>query len=253
MDDLVLMIDCPRCSQHKPADSRDKHICVDCAKAENNRYSYLRTNQGDWMAIANEAGLNVWEKQPGETQWEYTIWTAYRDSYPGKKPSYSDVAQQLNTTYNVVKKAAQRWTFPSRMQAWITECDRVTLAQRYDEILSMNKAHIDMAARLRGKLSRAIDMIDPATLEPKDINSLMKTAAELERKARIDSVAQDDVRLGLVKDTENPELKKSPTKTSELGDVVALLLQAGVLGNITQVGVRETTTTTREVVAKGED
>ena len=42
----VAIIHCPRCGQDKPADSRDRHICVDCAKAENNRvsYVYLREN-----------------------------------------------------------------------------------------------------------------------------------------------------------------------------------------------------------------
>ena len=239
-----MLIKCARCGQEKEAAERDNHICVDCAKAENNRYTYLRTHQGDWMAAAADAGIDVWLQQPGETQWEYTVWMAYRDSYPGKKPSYGDVAVQLGTTYNVVKKVAQRWSFPARMQAWIVECDRITMLQRRNEILDMNKAHIDMAAKLRSKLSDAIDAVEPALLKPGEIASLAKLAADMERKARLETIEQDELRTAMLHDTEHPEAKKSPTKFGDLGEVVQILLNAGALGSVTQIGVRET----REVV-----
>lgn len=246
MDELLTMIHCPRCGQDKPADSRDKHICVDCAKAENSRVSYLRVHQGDWVAAAADAGLELWQQQPGETQWEYTVWQCYRDMYPGKKPSYNVVAEQLGTTSNAVRKIAARWNFQARMQAWIAECDRITLAQRRSEILNMNAEHIQMAAALREKLSTAIDMLDPKELAPKDINALFKTVTDLERKARVDTVEQDELLRVLNTDTEHPEVKKSPTKFGDLGEVVQILLNSGALGSITQIGVRET----REVVVK---
>lgn len=246
----VPLVVCVRCGQEKPADSRDKHLCTDCVKAENSRYTYLRQHQDDWLAAAADAGLDPWLQQPGETQWEYTVWLKYRDSYPGKKPSYSSVAEELHTTYNVVKKIAQRWSFPTRMQLWISECDRITLSQRRTEILNMNAEHIGMAQKLRDKLSVAIDQIEPAMLKPSDIVSLAKLSAELERKARVDDLTQDEYLRDLSRDTENPELKKSPTKQNDLAEVVGILMNAGALGNITQIGVRETTTTTREVVAK---
>lgn len=252
MNELTLpVVKCMRCGQEKPADDKNRHLCVDCAKAENNRYTHLRMHQDDWMAAAADAGVDVWLQQPGETQWEYTVWMAYRDSYPGRKVSYTDVARQLGTTSNVVKKIAMRWTFAARMQAWIVECDRLTLQQRSKEILEMNSAHIDMAKRLRDKLSAAIDLVDPAALKPSDITSLAKLSTELERKARVDAGVQDDLLREMSHDVDNPELKKSPTKQGDLSDVLNILLKAGALGSITQIGVRETTT--REVVAKGVD
>lgn len=244
MSDIVVMVDCPRCCQRKPADTYNPHICVDCAKAENSRYTYIRNHQDNWIAAAEDAGLDVWLRQPGETEWEYTVWCAYRDSYPGKKPSYSEVARQLNTTTNVVKKAAQRWTFQARMQAWIAECDRVTMMQRHSEILDMNADHINMSRKLREKLNTAIDLVEPAALKPSDIVALAKLAADMERKAQTDTMAQEDMQRELARGAENPELKKSPTKQNDLGEVVQILLQAGALGSVTQIGVRET----REVV-----
>lgn len=238
---------CPKCGLEKTADAKDPHICVDCAKAENSRYNYLRQHQGDWMEAAKDAGVDVWLQQPGETQWEYTVWVKYRDSYPGKKPTYGSVAEELGTTKGVVAKIAQRWSFQARMQAWMTECDRVTLQQRRCEILSMNAEHISMAQKLRDKMAAAIDNIDPMALKPGEIATLFKLSAELERKARVDEITQDEMLRDMAHGGENPNLRKSPTKQSDLGEVLNILMTAGALGDITHIGVRETTT--REVVA----
>lgn len=238
---------CPKCGLEKPADAKDTHICVDCAKAENSRYNYLRQHQGDWMEAAKDADIDVWLQQPGETQWEYTVWVQYRDSYPGKKPTYSSVAQELGTTKAVVAKIAQRWSFQARMQAWMAECDRITMMQRRSEILNMNAAHISMAEKLREKMSVAIDNIDPFALKPGELATLFKLSAELERKARVDEIAQDEMLRDIAHGGENPNLKRSPTKQSDLAEVIKILSTAGALGEITHIGVRETTT--REVVA----
>lgn len=241
-----VMITCPRCGQFKQAHHIDKHLCIDCVNAENTRVTYYRQHQDDWIANAKENGIDLWLQQPGETQWEYTVWTAYRDSYPGKKPTYGEVARQLNTTYNSVRKIAQRWSFPLRMQAWMKQCDDLTLHQRRQEILEMNKDHVDMAAKLRAKLNSAIDAIDPLSLKPGEIASLAKLATDMERKARVDSIAQDEMIRDSLVDTENPDLKKSPTKQADLSEVLGILLKAGALGEGAQIGVRQTT----EVVVK---
>jgi ribosomal protein L37E len=243
-------VQCTRCGQVKEAHSVDKHMCIDCSHAENNRITYYRQHQGDWIAEAQEQGLAPWLQQPGETQWEYTIWTAYRDSYPGKKPTLASVALQLNTTYNVVKKVGQRWSFPTRMQLWVSEADRITMIQRKDEILAMNKEHIDMAVDLRDKLKRAIAGISPTELRPSDIASLAKLATELERKARIDTEHQDEMKRALVLDTVNPDLKKAQTKQDDLSEVVQILLKAGALQGVTGVGLKQTT---ELVVKTGDD
>jgi len=252
--EIIQLLDkCPKCgrSNVQVANSpKNKHICLDCEKAENSRYSRMRRSQPEWVEIAKASNLELWEQQPNETQWEYSVWLAYRDAYPGKKPSYSDVAKQLNTTYDAVRMIAGRWTFNVRLQEWMRYCDELTLTQRRNEILQMNKEHVDMAARLRQKLSDAIDRIDIYELKPSDINSLFKTAAELERKARVDTIAQEELRNDLVKDTGNPELQKTQTKTEDLGEVVKILMKAGVLGDVTQAGIRQTTTTTTEVVVR---
>lgn len=253
MEELVEMITCRQCGQLKPASSKTPGWCVDCEKAYNNRLSYRRTKNSNWQEIAKENGIELWERQPGETQLEWSIWQAYRDSYPGKKPSYKDVTKVVDTTYNFVRDTAARWNFNTRMQAWITYCDGVTLAQRRQEVLDMNKDHIAMAAKLRAKMHTAIDQIDPYSLKPAELSSLLKTMAELERKAQTDSMAIEQMQSEGFVDAESPDIKKSPTKQGDLGEVVSILLNAGALGDITQIGVRQTETKTTELVMRDAD
>lgn len=252
MEELVEIITCRQCGQQKPASARTPHWCKDCEDVYNNRLSYARYHNEGWMDVAKDSGLELYERQPGETQLEWTIWQAYRDSYPGAKPNYRTVAEKVGSTYRYVAQTAQRWDFQVRMQAWIAECDRVTLAQRRQEVLDMNAEHIAMAAKLRDKLNQAIDLIQPSELKPGELNNLLKTVTELEKKARLDTVEQDAKRRELIAavDGENSDVKVSQTKTSELGEVLNILLSAGALGDITQIGVRQVKTETTEVVMK---
>ena len=249
---LTETITCSKCGQQKPA-GKTPGWCIDCEKAYNSRYNYIRQHNSNWMEVAKENGIDMWERQPGETQLEWTIWQHYRDSYPGAKPSYKSVAEKAGCTYDYVVKTASRWSFNARMQAWITECDRITLSQRRQEVLDMNKDHIAMAVKLRAKMNAAIDYINPATLKPGELNSLLKTMTELEKKARMDQMdVESQLSDGFV-DHENPNLKKSPTKQGDLSEVVSILLKAGALGDITQIGVRQTETKVTEIVAKGDE
>jgi cysteinyl-tRNA synthetase len=236
-----MMIKCRRCGQEKTPHKTNRHLCEDCVKAENNRVSYYRYHNFNWIDIAREAELELWERQPAETDREWQIWLAYRDMYPSTRPSYRQVAEQLGTTVAVVKKIGARWDFPVRLQAWAKYVDNLTLQQRQQEILDMNKRHIEMATALNEKLATAINAIDPYELEPKDIKGLLQLSAELERKARLHN--SDVIRPELA--DENPNLKESPTKTEDLKEVLDILVKANVFKAI---GVKKTTTT--EVVVK---
>lgn len=246
MDDVVVLIKCKRCGQEAPPHDRNPHLCDPCVKAEDSRVSYFRQHNFNWMDVSAEAGLDVWARQPAETDREYQVWLAYRDAYPSVKPSYNLVAQQLGTTLNVVRKVGQRWSFSARLQAWAKHCDELTLAQRQIEIVAMNSRHISMAERLSAKLSDAIDLIDIYTLKPNEIQGLVKMVAELERTARLD----DPRLLKTAFADDNPEIKKAPTKTDDLNEVLEILNKAGVFNVGGRVGVRQTTTT--EVVVKEE-
>ena len=244
--DIVRLINCKRCGNLKPAYKDHNHICEDCAKAENSRVSFYRQHNVDWLDVAKEADLQLWERQPGETDREYQVWLAYRDAYPSVRPSYRTVAEQLCTTINVVKKVGQRWDFQVRMQAWAKHVDDLTLQQRQKEIVDMNKTHIDMATKLQEKLKTAIEGLRPELLEPKDITAMFKLVTEIERKARM-----DDPQLYKPQVTEenNPELREVQTSKGDIGQIVGILQQAGLIPKVGSVGIE----TTKRVIIKADE
>jgi hypothetical protein len=203
---------------------------------------HLRTNH-NWVEIAKEAELDLWERQPQETDHEYSVWMRYRDSYPGKRPVFRDIAEEAGITEAAVKHVSKRWNFATRMQAWVKHIDAAILERREAEIMSMNEQHVSMAARLNAKISKAIDMLSIEELTPKDINALIKTATELEKKGRLDQMKPSTMFVD-----ENPELAKNEIKTTDIAEILKVLGNAGVLENM---GVRQTVTT--EVVVKGDD
>lgn len=225
---------CSKCGKESEAPQYYRGLCKSCYLEKHGPHKPLSPNK-DWIARAKEQGISLWLQQPGETQWEHTIWIAYRDSYPGKRATYQEVADQLGTTRSAVKNTASRWNFAARMQAWIVECERITLLQRRNEILDMNKQHIEMAAAVRKKLQVAIDNIDPMKLKPNEVVNLAKMSTSLEKDARLHTVEQEDLRRDLYFD--NAALKRPQMKKDDFKEIVDILIQAGALGDVAQIGV----------------
>ena len=265
LENNLLLEECPCCERKLVvADATDCFICVDCAAEANRQVKGLRASTKEWMETAIACGIELYERQPQETSWEWTVWCAWRDTYPAQKPSCGYVAKKLNTTSSAVKYISSRWNFNVRMEAWMDYCDSLTREQRKQAIVDMNNDHIDMAKRLRAKLSTAIDNIEPEFLKPSDISSLAKLSTELERKARLDNDEQEEKsitrRAGYsVASGSAAELKKATTSQSDLGEVVSILLKSGALDGVlaahgaNKVGIKQQSTTTTEVVVAADD
>lgn len=260
-EENLILDECPCCErQLVVADATDRFICVDCAAEANRQVKGLRASTKEWMETAIACGIELYDRQPQETQWEWTVWCAWRDTYPTHKPTCAGVAKKLNITSSAVRYISSRWNFNVRMEAWMDYCDSLTREQRKQAIVDMNNDHIDMAKRLRAKLSTAIDQIEPEFLKPSDISSLAKLSTELERKARLDNDEQEEKtitrRAGYsVASGSAAELKKVTTSQNDLGEVVSILLKSGALDGIlaaNKVGIKQQTTTTEVVVASDE-
>jgi hypothetical protein len=133
------------------------------------------------------------------------------------------------------------------MQLWMRFVDQTTMAQRREQMLTMNKEHIEMATALNSKIKMAIEAINPQTCKPSEIASLMKTATELERKARIDTEAQEELQRDLFVDPEQKKQKKIADK-NDLSEVAQILAAAGVLPGFKVVKTTTTEITTDNVI-----
>ncbi len=256
INDTIL---CERCGAEGERSKNDAHLCADCEDFENRRVAQFKNkaNEG-WMERAKDAGLDVWVQQPGETQWEYTIWQAYMASYPGKPVAWSELARSLKTSSSVVTRVSKRWDFVVRMQAWIREVERETVKRRREEAKALGDKHMKMADKLTDKLQSAIDYLNPQSMKPNEVVTLAKfvTSLQVETNDRLAGVEESLVEsqleaaggAGL-----GHKATASKTKHDDLGDVLGILISAGALGDLTKAGVKETTTTTKEVVLMGDD
>lgn len=238
---------CPKCGRTGVDKHPAERFCVDCVKAEKARLAKIHANNAGWQDVAIDNGLDLWERQPGESNWEYLIWTTYMGLYPYHKPTYKMVAEQLNTTYSTVKQVGKRWDFSVRLQAYISHCDAAMRQARLEAMVEMNNAYIDAAATLRSKLTEAVAQVRPEQLaaKPSELVAIAKLADDMERRARIDTDSRIE-QLATMHGGGEAEAKKHVTKKDDLADVVKILMDSGALGSITQIGVRETTT--REAV-----
>jgi hypothetical protein len=197
----------------------------------------------NWLEVAQEAGLDLWERQPAELDIEWSIWCKYRDSYPFVvKPKIVDIAKDLGIDVKVVKDAYEIWDYTTRLQAWARFVDKLNIDKRQSALVEMNEKHISMARKINQKLELAIDLYDMDNLKPTDLKGLLALATDLERKAT-QGVAEAEKVLA---DTRNVsgdmnETKQGEVKKDDLQEIVDILAKSGMLKGT--VGIKKTTTT----------
>lgn len=228
---------CKKCGTHLNRSSGNPDLCGACFKLEASATTLQRRSNANWTEIAAECGLALHERQPEETDVEWMIWDKYRSHYPLKLPTWSELAAECNVSVGTVMKAAQKWSFRVRMQAWARYTDDGLSEERIATIKEMNERQVNMAVVLQDKLQKAIDLLDPALLRPGEIVNLLKAATELERRIKEAAPAKVE---GTVADAAVKQ--KALTKAEDIGEVVDILARTGMLPG-QKVAVEQTTTT----------
>lgn len=226
---------CMRCGSTSHKDKRNSSLCVTCAKAEAQNSSLAIKTNSNWMELAAELGIALFERQPEETDTEWKIWCAYRGYYPLKLPTMAELAATVGCSVSTVVKASQRWSYKVRLIEWARFTDADIQEKRIEAVREMNMKQLTMSQRIQNKLEEAIEYIDPATLKPNELVNLFKMATELERK--ITEYVEERVESTAVESsTKHQEL----TKPEDMNEVLSILQKAGVLDGKT-IGVEQTT------------
>lgn len=193
--------------------------------------------KNDWLDIAEQNEIPLFIQQPEETEREYLMFCSYKDQYPQFKPAMSKVAANLNIPVSTVRNTAAKWGWTIRLQDWAQHLQTEMDKERQEKMVEMSARHIRMSAKLQEKLELAIDLMDVEQLTPTALNSLMKTAAELERKTyEVNDQAYTPPVI-----TNNGQNKEEVVKKDDLGEVMGILQQAGLFGSPKRVGVEQTT------------
>lgn len=233
---------CEKCGRTTEKSIRDARYCADCYELEVKNSAVAKRINGDWMEQSKALGLELFERQPEETDLEWFIWCKYRECYPARLPTWSELSKMTGSTVATITKAASKWSYKVRLVSWAQYTDATIQERRIAAIKEMNKTQLNMAMTMQDKLRDAIDMLQPEVLRPNEIVNLFKVATELERKivTHVDDKVQAD----------SAELKSkqvAETKPTDLAEVISILSKTGMLDGKT-IGVEQTT----RVIAKGD-
>lgn len=198
----------------------------------------------DWVDLAQELGLALYERQPEENDIDWLIWTTYRNHYPGRMPSWTALALECGVSVNTVLKTAKNWKFRVRIVEWSRYTDAGMAEERIAAIKEMNSQQLQQAQTLRAKVTEALDYLDPATLKPSELATLMKLANEQERRI----VEYTDEKVdGQVMSGADAASASKQTDASHVSEILQIMASAGALGKKI-IGVEKKTTTTERLV-----
>lgn len=195
----------------------------------------------DWQSLSRSLGLELYERQPEETDNEWLAWMTYRDYYPGKLPTMSELASKLGSSVATLLKYSQKWSWKTRMLHWARATDADSMTMRREAIHEMNKKQLSIANTMMDKLVEAMDYLDPTIMKPSEITNMLKLAAGMQKEINMyvdDKIEQPALDANVVKQSQ-------VTKKEDISDIAQILASVGVLDG-KMLGIKQTT----EVVLK---
>ena len=233
---------CEKCGSSLFRASPTSSLCKKCFDTEAQNSKLAQKTNADWMEQSKAIGLDLFERQPEETDIEWRIWERYRSFYPLKLPTWTELASMSGCAVATVVKTAQKWSFKVRLVAWARYTDSGIQEARVKAIKEMNQKQLSMAQTIQDKLKVAIEKLQPELLKPGEIVNLFKVATELERKVTTyvdETVANEAI---------ESKGKQVATKVEDLGEIIGVLQQTGLLNNKV-IGVEQTT----RIIAKDKE
>lgn len=235
---------CLKCGLKNEQSNKSPHLCVDCEKRESKNIELMKLKNDGWMEIAKEAEIEIWERQPAETDFEYSVWMYYRSHYPGKKPTYRRVAETIGTSTSVVSRIGQKWDFSARIQEWGRYLDKTSIEEKRQEIIKMNSQQKALANKAMEKLMSWMHTLNPEAMNIKDGVALAKVMSTIQRTA-VEAVEPTPLTMS---DGKNTNLKETDTTGSDAKKIMEMMMSIGAFD---AVGYKQTITT--EVVGKNDE
>ena len=226
---------CAKCGADSNQSKTDATLCETCSRENAQVTSMQKKVNSGWMDLAVELGIELFERQPEETDTEWRIWTTYRGYYPLKLPTYAELAAHVGCSMATVVKAAQKWSYKVRLMSWARFTDADIQEKRIRAVREMNDKQLTMAQTIQDKLRLAIDNLNPEALKPNELVNLFKVATELER--RITTYVEEEVKSSAAEVSTKPQMV---TKLEDIGEIVGILQKTGVMQG-KQLGVEQIT------------
>jgi len=128
----------------------------------------------------------LWERQIGETEAAWQAFKTYRDS---EKRTVEGVCKTLSKSRPLISRWKAKWYWEERCRAFDNDIQKEAFKDAVRERRKMNERHINLSMRLQNAAYKALENKDFANMDDKDISNFIRIAAELERLARADVLA----------------------------------------------------------------
>lgn len=134
--------------------------------------------------MAKSEELELWERQPGESEKAFEAFVIYRDM--GLQRGVRKVGDQLHKSLTLMSRWSSAYNWPERAAAWDREQDRIVREAQQEEIKKMRKRHADLAYVMLMKAAKALKNMPDDEIKAADINRMVEVGSKLERISRGD-------------------------------------------------------------------
>ena len=140
-----------------------------------------------------------WERQEGESVKAFEAFTVYLEM--GDERSIREVAQRLAKSRTLIGRWSVTYQWVERVAAFDADVQRKAHAKAVKKRRNMVDRHISIALKMQEKALMALEQMDPADIEPKNLIAMLREATKLEQEMRTAAVDERRAAIADVEDT----------------------------------------------------
>ena len=140
-----------------------------------------------------------WERQEGESVKAFEAFTVYLEM--GDERSIREVAQRLAKSRTLIGRWSVTYQWVERVAAFDADVQRKAHAKAVKKRRNMVDRHISIALKMQEKALMALEKMDPADIDPKNLIAMLREATKLEQEMRTAAVDERRAAIADVEDT----------------------------------------------------
>ena len=142
-----------------------------------------------------------WERQEGESVKAFEAFTVYLEM--GDERSLRAVGQRLGKSRALIERWSRTYQWVERVASYDADVQRKAHAKAVDKRRKMVDRHISIALKMQEKALKALEQMDPADIDPKNLIAMLREATKLEQEMR--TVAVDERRAAIAESEDTGE------------------------------------------------
>ena len=140
-----------------------------------------------------------WERQEGESVKAFEAFTVFLEM--GVERSLRAVGQRLGKSRALIERWSRTYQWVERVASYDADVQRKAHAKAVDKRRKMVDRHISIALKMQEKALKALEQMDPADIDPKNLLAMLREATKLEQEMRTVAVDERRAAIADVEDT----------------------------------------------------